>query len=62
MVDVVRTPPYVSAVSVYDEGGRIVRQPFTARVLSEAQLDAALEGVGLTRRVRRGPTWIEAAR
>ncbi|HEX2626550.1 MAG TPA: hypothetical protein VHL56_06560 [Candidatus Limnocylindrales bacterium] len=62
MVDVVRTPPYVSAVSVYDEGGGIVRQPFTARVLSEAELDAALERVGLTRRARLGPTWLEAGR
>ena len=42
MVDVVRDPPFVAAVSVYDVGGRIVRQPFTARVLSNPELDDAL--------------------
>ena len=60
MVDVRRDPPYVSAVSVYDVGGRIVRQPFTARVLSEAELDAELAGAGLTRVARLAPTWLEA--
>jgi nucleotide-binding universal stress UspA family protein len=60
MVDVRRDPPFVSAVSVYDAGGRIVRQPFTARVLSEAELDEALAAGGLTRERRIGPTWLEA--
>jgi hypothetical protein len=60
MVDVVREPPFVSAVSVYDVGGRVVRQPFTARVLSELELDTALEEVGLRRMGRLGPTWLEA--
>lgn len=62
MVEVRRDPPFVSAVSVYDVGGRIVRQPFTAIVLSEAELDAALADVGLVRRARLGPTWLEAHR
>ena len=60
MVDVRRDPPFVSAVSVYDIGGRIVRQPFKARVLSEAELDQTLSGSGLIRRVRLSPTWLEA--
>lgn len=62
MVDVRRHPPLVSAVSVYDAGGRIVRQPFTALVLSEANLDAALAGADLARAARRSPTWLEAHR
>jgi hypothetical protein len=62
MVDVRRHPPFVSAVSVYDVGGRILRQPFTALVLSEADLDAVLAGAGLMRRARLGPTWLEAGR
>jgi hypothetical protein len=54
-------PPFVSAVSVFDVGGRLVRQPFRARVLSDAELDAAF-GAAQLRRVRRlGATWIEAA-
>jgi hypothetical protein len=60
MVDVRRDPPFVSAVSVYDVGGRVVRQPFRARVLSEAELDAALAVSGLRRTRRLGPTWLEA--
>ncbi|MBI2780375.1 MAG: class I SAM-dependent methyltransferase [Chloroflexi bacterium] len=62
MVDVRRDPPFVSAVSVYDVRGRVVRQPFTARVLTEAELVAALKSVGLkvTRRLR--PTWLLAVR
>ena len=60
MVDVRRDPPFVSAVSVYDAGGRIVRQPFTARVLSEPELDAAFAAAGCARVARLGPTWLEA--
>lgn len=56
-----RHPPFVSAVSTFDLGGRYVRQPFTARVLSEAELAAALSGCGLAVRRRLGPTWLEAA-
>ena len=62
MVDVRRDPPFVSAVSVYDVGGRVVRQPFTARVLSEAELVAALKSVGLKVARRLGPTWLLAVR
>jgi hypothetical protein len=58
MVDVVREPPFVSAVSVYDAGGRELRQPFTARVLSEAELADAVERVGLRITRRLGPTWV----
>ena len=61
MEDVRRDPPFVSAVSVYDIGGRIFRQPFTARVLSESELAAALEGASLVVRRRLSATWLEAA-
>ena len=60
MVNVRRDPPFVSAVSVFDAFGRVVRQPFTARVLSEAELAAELEYAGLAWSRRLGPTWIEA--
>jgi hypothetical protein len=60
MTKVRRDPPFVSAVSTYDVGGRWVEQPFTARVLSEAELDAALADAGLVRIGRLGPTWLEA--
>ena len=62
MQEVRREPPFVSAVSVYDMGGRVVRQPFRARVLSEAEIAEALATAGLEVRRRLGPTWIEAAR
>lgn len=54
-------PPFVSAVSVLDVGGRVVRQPFRARVLSDDELDQALDAARLRRARRLGPTWIEAA-
>ena len=60
MEDVRRHPPYVSAVSTFDIGGRYVRQRFTARVLSEAELAEALAVSGLAARRRLGPTWLEA--
>ena len=60
MIDVRRDPPFVSAVSVFDVGGREARQPFTARVLSEAELAAELEAAGLLVRRRLGPTWLQA--
>jgi hypothetical protein len=60
MVRVLREPPFVTATSVYDIGGRWFEQPFRARVLSEAELDAALAGAGLARARRLGPTWLEA--
>jgi hypothetical protein len=62
MVDVRVRAPFVSAVSVYEASGRTVRQPFTARVLSERELDAALAAVGLRRSRRLAPTWLEARR
>jgi hypothetical protein len=37
-----------------------VRQPFTARVLAEAELDAILQEAGLARVARLGPTWLDA--
>ena len=61
MVDVRRDPPFVSATSVYDVGGRFVRQPFTARVLSDAELAIELAAAGLAVRRRLAPTWLEAA-
>ena len=60
MEDVRRDPPFVSAVSAYDIGGRFERQPFTARVLSEAELEVALSDAGLAVERRRSPTWLEA--
>ncbi len=60
MVNVKRDPPFVSAVSVYDVGGREVRQPFTARVLSDAELATELEASGLRIRRRLSPTWLQA--
>jgi hypothetical protein len=60
MTDVKREPPWVSAVSVYDIGGRIVRQPFRARVLTDDELDAELWAAGLVRRARVSPTWLLA--
>ena len=60
MEDVRCDPPFVSAVSVYDIGGRYVRLPFTARVLSDTELEDALSGAGLRVARRLGPTWLEA--
>ena len=60
MVDVRREPPFVSAVSVFDAGGHEARQPFTARVLSEAELEAELLASGLATRRRLSPTWLLA--
>jgi len=60
MEDVRRAAPFVSAVSVYDIGGRMVRQPFTARVLSERDLAEVLERNGLRPSRRLGPTLILA--
>ena len=60
MEDVRRHPPFVSAVSTFDIGARFERQPFTARVLSDPELDAALAEAGLRRERRLSPTWLEA--
>ncbi len=60
MEDVRREPPFVSAVSTFDVGGRYVRQPFTARVLSDVELADALAAAELTLRRRVTPTFIEA--
>lgn len=62
MESVRRDPPFVSAVSVYDVGGRMARQPFTARVLSEAELEAVLMSVGFGPARRLGPTLVRATR
>ena len=62
MLEVRLEPPFVSAVSVYDVGGRWVRQPFTARVLSEAELSDAMRSAGLRRTRRLSPTLVEATR
>ena len=61
MEEVRRDPPFVSAVSTFDIGGRYVRQPFTARVLSEAELAAELESSGLLVERRLSPTWLQAS-
>ena len=62
MVDVQRRPPFVSAVSVYDVDGQLVRQPFTARVLLEAELGAELAVSGVAVRRRLNPTWLEGTK
>ena len=61
MVEVRRHPPFVSAVSTFDFGARDIRQPFTARVLSDGELAEALAVSGLAVQRRLGPTWLEAA-
>ena len=60
MLEVRRHPPFVSAVSVFDAGGHEERQPFTAQVLSGAELEAELRASGLRVRRRLGPTWLVA--
>jgi len=60
MVDVRRDPPFVAAVSVYDVGGRVVRQPFRARVLSDEDLASELGTAGLVVDRRLSPTWLAA--
>jgi hypothetical protein len=60
MEDVRRDPPFVSAVSTFDVGGRFVRQPFTARVLSDVELAIELQTSGLVVRRRLSPTWLAA--
>jgi hypothetical protein len=60
MLEVRRDPPFVSAVSVFDAGGRYERQPVTARVLSETELELELRAAGLRVRRRLGPTWLVA--
>jgi hypothetical protein len=60
MVDIVIDRPFVAAVSVYEAGASVVRQPFRARVLGDAELDAELAAAGLRRVRRLGPTWLEA--
>ena len=60
MIDVQRDPPFVSAVSVFEVDGRTVRQPFRARVLSDAELAAELQASGLFIRRRLSPTWLQA--
>jgi hypothetical protein len=60
MEEVRRHPPFVSAVSTFDIRGRFVRQPFTARVLSDDELASSLREAGLHVRRRLGPTWLIA--
>jgi len=60
MVDVRIDRPFVAAVSVFEAGGAVVRQPFRALVLDDAELDAGLAAAGLHRTRRLGPTWLEA--
>jgi len=60
MEDVRVDPPFVHAVSTYDVGGRTERVPFTARVLSEDELDESLALAGLQRRRRLGLSWLLA--
>jgi hypothetical protein len=58
MVEVRRDPPFVHAVSVYDAGGHEARQPFTARVLRDEELDNELARAGFQAPRRISPTWL----
>lgn len=58
MVEVRRDPPFVHAVSVYDAGGHEARQPFTARVLRNDELEHELARAGLRPSRRISPTWL----
>ena len=60
MEDVRRDPPFVSAVSTFEVGGRFERQPFTARVLGEAELADEMEASGLVVRRRLSRTRLVA--
>ena len=60
MVDIRVEPPFVSAVTVYDARTKMVRQPFTARVLSDEELRLELGLVGLGDSQRMSPTWLKA--
>ena len=60
MEDVRRHPPFVSAVSTYDIGGRLERQRFTARVLSEGEIVSELASAGLQDPERLAPTFVAA--
>jgi hypothetical protein len=60
MEDVRRHPPFVSAVSTFDIGGRYVRQPFTARVLLDEELAEELRACGLVVDRRLSPTFLRA--
>jgi hypothetical protein len=62
MLEVRREAPFVSAVSVYDVGGHEVRQPFTARVLSEAELADSLASARLRVTRRLSPSLLESGR
>ena len=44
--EVLRHPPFVTAVAEYAVDGFVFRQPFTARILSSAELAAALGDAG----------------
>ena len=57
LTEVRREPPFVSAVSVYRLEDQAFRQPWTARVLSESDLAAALRSAGLERIRSLTPTW-----
>jgi hypothetical protein len=59
MLEVRADPPFVSAMSVYDVGGRMIRKPFRARVLSDADLASELAAAGVALTGRLGPTWVE---
>jgi SAM-dependent methyltransferase len=60
--DVRRAGAVVSAVSEYATGGRVWRQPWTMRILSDIEIEMALASAGL--RVRRwagrNRTWLAA--
>ena len=59
LTEVRRAPPFVSAVMVYEVDGRIFRQPFTARVLDDAEIADEVAQAGLTIRRHLTRTWIE---
>jgi SAM-dependent methyltransferase len=55
--EVRRHPPFVTAVAEYAVDGFVFRQPFTARVFSDAELAAELGAAGFGPVQRLTPTW-----
>ena len=60
--EVHRDPPFVSAVAEYRVDGHVFRQPFTARIFSDAELAAELHDAGFGHVQPLTPRWTSARR